>query len=82
MTVFYYKVCFTKICCPKYSLEHQMWINPLRKIVPNKCKLGRSDVEVLLLKCKNVYFKEVLHLMFRSDKVSKLTGGLHEGFIS
>ncbi len=38
-------VCFDSIphtssCCPKYSLERQMWIHPLLKIVPNKCTIS------------------------------------------
>ncbi len=29
----------TPSCCWKYSLEHQMWINPQLKIIPNKCTI-------------------------------------------
>lgn len=27
----------TLSCCPKYSLGHQMFVNLLQEIVPNKC---------------------------------------------
>lgn len=27
-------------CCHKYTLEHQIWINPPQKIVPDKCAIS------------------------------------------
>ncbi len=35
--VYYDSVPHTLPCCPKYSLEHQMWIHLPQKIVPDRC---------------------------------------------
>ncbi len=37
------------ILWPQYSLEHQMWFNPLQKIVPNKCTISSCLIELLSL---------------------------------
>ncbi len=66
-------------CCQKYSLEHQMWINPPLKIVPKKNVLF-SSVCICLLKTtvkiyvfiKNLAVARILKIMRLWVKVSQL----------
>ena len=38
----------TTPCCPKYLLEHNMWFNPLQKIVNNKVTIAENIVQLKL----------------------------------
>ncbi len=45
-TVYFDSVPHTPFCCQEYSIEHQMWINPLLKIVQTNTLLPKLKNEI------------------------------------
>ncbi len=42
--VYFDSIPHTPSCWPRYSLQHQIWINLLLKVVPNKCALKKMKL--------------------------------------